>query len=271
MPRLGHKRSHAVVRFEGDWSTPLTSALLGLPRELREKVWDFAMADELDTFTLAPGMKTTPFFLPKSLPPSAFVRRSLFSEIFLIWVRARTLAFHFNAAIPIWFVWWMDNIAEGRAWANIKSRSFTAELRLYQTAFTPNFDIFNAADFVVRATTLRHLTLTISSLSVTHFDPQSGFFTHVKPVYEVLFTLDFTNVLRCEHLQTLMLHCCPTWKDGHCVEAEDLGCRNHDMFMPLLRWFIRGFKEQDRTVKVHGKLDRRGKKWSEEKVDKWRV
>jgi hypothetical protein len=43
------------------------------------------------------------------------------------------------------------------------------------------------------------------------------------------------------------------------------------MFMPLLRWFIRGFKEQDRTVKVHGKLDRRGKKWSEEKVDKWRV
>jgi hypothetical protein len=238
---------------------------------LRENVWDFTMADEPDTFTLAPGMKPSRFFLSKSLPPVVFVRRSLFSEIFLVWVRERSLAFHFNGAMPAWFVWWVDNIAEGRAWANVKTMSFTAELRLYQPTFTPTFGIFNAADFVARATTLRRLTLTISSLSVTHFDSQTGYFTHVKPMEEVLSVLNFTNVLRCERLQTLMLHCCPTWRDGRCVEAEDLGCRNHDMFMPLLMWFIRGFKEQGRTVKVQGKLDRRGKKWSEEAVDRWSV
>jgi hypothetical protein len=43
------------------------------------------------------------------------------------------------------------------------------------------------------------------------------------------------------------------------------------MFMPLLRWFVRGFEEQSKTVEVQGELERRGKNWVEEKVDRRRI
>jgi hypothetical protein len=238
---------------------------------LREKVWGFVMADGNGAFMLAPGMKPSPFFYPMSLPPIAFVRRSLFHEVFLVWVRTHSFQLLFNAIVPAWFVWWMDNIAEGRAWANVKTLNFTAALRVYQPGLLPNFSIFSAADLIARATTLRYLTLTISSLSVTHFDSQTGYFTRIKPIDEILSTLNFTDILRCERLQTLTLCCCPTWKGNRCLEAEDLGCRPHDVFVPLCRWFVRNFEEQGRKVKVQGKLDRRGKKWSEEPDDKWSI
>jgi hypothetical protein len=227
------------------------------------------MADEHEAFMLVPGMKPSRFFYPMSLPPIAFVRRSLFHEVFRVWVRTHSFHFRFNATIPAWFVWWMDNAAEGRAWANVKTLNFTAVLRVYRSDLFPNLGIFNAADLVARATTLRHLTLTISSLSVTHFDSKTGCFTHIKSIDEILANLNFTNVFCCERLQTLTLYCCPTWKGNRCLEAEDLGCRPHDVFVPLCRWFVRNFEEQGRKVKVQGKLDRRGKKWSEETDDKW--
>jgi hypothetical protein len=41
--------------------------------------------------------------------------------------------------------------------------------------------------------------------------------------------------------------------------------------MPLLRWLIHGFKEQSKTVKVQRELERQGKNWVEEKVDRRRI
>jgi hypothetical protein len=240
-----------------------TPKLLCLPQELREKVWHFAIANEPEAFVLQPGMKPSRFFYPNSLPPIAFIHPSLFDEVFLVWVRSRTLKIHFNTTIPASFVAWMDTAAQGRAWVNVKSLSFTAALRVYQAAGISGPTTYHAGDIVARAKTLQHLTITISSLSVTHFDPKTGYFTHIKPMDEVLATLDFSTVLRCERLKTLMIYCCPTWKGDLCLEADDLNCRPHDMFVPLCHWFLGKFDEQGRTVEVRGKLDRRGKKWSD--------
>jgi len=240
-----------------------TLDLLCLPRELREKVWEFAISDEPEAFLLEPGMKPTQFFYAQSLPPAAFVLHSLFEEVFLVWLRARVLEIRFNTTIPADFVRWMDTIADSRAWANVKNLRLTATLRVYEPDLHQTTGLYNAADLISRATTLQHLTITISSLSVTHFDPKTSYFTHVKPVDDILATFDFSNILRCERLKTLTIYCCPTWKGDRCLEAEDLNCQPHDMFVPLCHWFLCAFEEKGRTVQVRGKLDRRGKKWSE--------
>ncbi|KAF1915869.1 hypothetical protein BDU57DRAFT_515654 [Ampelomyces quisqualis] len=245
------------------------SGLLKLPRELREIVWKYAMADQPKVFLLEPEMRPTPFFLPKSLPAIAFVRRSLFDEIFVVWIRARDFEFDFNITIPEWFAYWMDHVDEGRTWANIKSMSFTAALRVYEPSpFSYPF-LWNAADFVQRAITFQHLTITISSLTIIHFDSQSGLFTHIKPIGELLTTLDLRNILLCKQLQSLTILCCPTWTENGCIEADDLGCRPQDLFGPLLDWFWAGFKEMGMTVEIQGKLQRRGKKFSSEPRWNW--
>lgn len=237
-----------------------TSKLLCLPRELRDQIWALALDDEPETFELNHGMEPSQFFYPKSLPPVAFIASSLFEEVLLVWLRARTINLPFNTTIPASFVAQIDKIS---GWTSIKSLSFTTALRAYQAPRTAIEPAYYAADLVSLATPLQHLTLTVSSLSVVHFDSEEGCFTHVKPMDEVLATLDFSNILRCGRLKTLLLYCCPTWRGTHCLEAEDLYCRPKDLFAPLCRWFMKEFAERGRDVKVRGKLDRRGKKWSE--------
>lgn len=236
------------------------SKLLCLPRELREQIWVLVMLDEPDAFLLKPGMEPSQFFYPRSLPPIAFVAPCLFDEVFLVWLRSRTLKLHFNTTIPASFMAYMDTFG---AWTSIKSMSFTAALRSYQAPPSSASPTHFPADLVSLATTLQHLTITISSLFVTHFDTRTGYFTHIKPIDEVLEVLDFSNVLRCERLKTLVVYCCPTWSGDYCLEADDLNCRPHDVFVPLCRWFLGKFEQMGKKVIVRGKLDRRGKKWAE--------
>jgi hypothetical protein len=215
-------------------------------------------------------MKPTSFFLPKSLPAIAFVRRSLFDEVFVVWIRSREFEYEFNITVPAWFAFWMDKVDGGRTWANVKSMSFTAALRLYEPSpfLYPAF--WNAADFVQRAITLQHLTITISSLTIVHFDARTGLFTHIKPIAELLTTLDLRNIIRCKQLKTLTIICCPTWTEHNCIEADDLNCHPQDLFIPLLNWFWAAFNEVGMTeVQIQGKLQRRGKKFSSEPRWDW--
>jgi hypothetical protein len=248
-----------------------SSKLLSLPRELRDKIWEYTIVDEAGDFVLQPGMTLTQFFYPKVLPPIAFIRRSHFAEVFLIWVRTRSFEFRFNTMIPPSFVWWMDIIGGGRAWANIKRMSFTTAMRTYQPGFGAGIGASNAADIVARGTTIRHLTLTISSLPVVRFDANTGAFTHVRPMGELLAAFDLRNILRCERLQSLTLLCCPTWKGDRCIEADDLCCAPQDLFLPLCNWFWHAFRELGRTVTIQGRLERRGKKFSTEPQWDWGV
>jgi hypothetical protein len=248
-----------------------SSRLLQLPRKLRDKVWEYAIADEAEDFVLHPGMTLTRFFDRKSLPPVAFLRHSHFDEVFLIWVRTCSFEFCFNNMIPPSFVWWMDNIGGGRAWANVKSLSFTTALRIYQPGFGAGLFAPNSADIVARATTIKHLTLTISPLPVVHFDAKTDYFTHVRPIGELLSTFDFRNILRCERLQSVNLSCCPTWEGDRCIEASDLSCTPQDLFLLLCNWFWHEFRNQGRTVAFQGRLERGGKKFSAEPYCNWGV
>lgn len=136
--------------------------------------------------------------------------------------------------------------------------SFNVALRVYR----PELGVCNAADLIARTSTLQHLTITISSLHLIHFEIQTGVFTHFNPISEVLATLDFSNILACKRLKTLDVRCCPSWRGDRCIEAEDLDCSPRDLFIPLLTWFWEGFKElQGRIVQVQGRLERRGRKF----------
>lgn len=246
------------------------SRLMSLPLELREKIWKCALADTPKDFVLERGMKPSRFFYPNSLPPLAFVHPQLFEEIFLVWIQSRHFVFESGPTMPEWFVWWMDKIAGGRAWANVKSLSFTEELKFYRPFPLPGRPAYwNAADLVTRAVTLQRLTITISSLTLIHFNAQTGYFTHIKPMEEVLATLDLRNILHCGPLQDLTVVCCPTWKGKRCIEAADLGCKPEDLFLPLCTWFQQEFLGKSRKVKIRAKLDRRGMKFSGEPRWEW--
>jgi hypothetical protein len=264
-----HKRPRAVSVDRAIMLSLKSSKLLSLPRESRDKIWEYTIADEAGVFVLQPGMTLTQFFYPKVLPPIAFIRCSHFAEVFLIWVRTRSFEFRFNTMIPPSFVWWMDIIGGGRAWANIKRMSFTTAMRTYQPGFGAGIGASNAADIVARGTTIRHLTLTISSLPVVRFDANTGAFTHVRPMGELLAAFDLRNILRCERLQSLTLLCCPTWKGDRCIEADDLCCAPQDLFLPLCNWFWHAFRDLGRTVTIKGRLERRGKKFSTEPQRDW--
>jgi hypothetical protein len=149
--------------------------------------------------------------------------------------------------------------------------SFTAALRVYEPSPFPYTSLWNAADFVQRAITLQHLTIAISSLMVIHFDSQTGLFTHINPIGELLATLDLRNILRCKQLHSLTILYCPTWTEHSCIEADDLGCRPQDLFGPLLDWFWTTFQEMGKTVQIQGKLQRRGKRFSSEPRWNWRT
>lgn len=60
------------------------SRLLRLPLELREKIWEFAMANEPKDFVLELGMKPSRFFYPNALPPLAFAHQALFEGVVLV-------------------------------------------------------------------------------------------------------------------------------------------------------------------------------------------
>jgi hypothetical protein len=234
-----------------------------LPRKLRERIWEYTIAEEAADFVLGPGMKHTQFFYSNSPPPAPFIRRSYFNEAFLVWVRTRNFQFRFNNMMPPSFVWWMDNIGCGRAWANVKRMSFTAALRTYQPDLYAGLGVSNVADLVARATTLKHLTIILAH-SLLYFDMKTGYFTHIRPIDKLREALDLRNILRWKRLQSLTLLCCPNWKRGRCIEADDLGCARQDLFLVLCNWFCKAFREQSRTVAIQGKLKRDGKKLSAE-------
>lgn len=90
--------------------------LLALPRELRDKIWEYAIANEEQAdFEVDPNVKPGRFFYSNALPPVAFVQCFLSDEGFLVWVRTRRFEFEFDDFVPPWFMWCLDRIAEGKA------------------------------------------------------------------------------------------------------------------------------------------------------------
>ncbi|KAF2648424.1 hypothetical protein K491DRAFT_684724 [Lophiostoma macrostomum CBS 122681] len=221
------------------------ASLMGLPLELREMIYGYAMEDVDKVFVLEDYYKeTSPFFFPKTLPSVSYVCKQALHESVLVWIRGRT--FNINGPISLpedAFTRYMMRCYNNEAFGAIKYLILSGHTDLFP--LSRHLNLWCLSDLIAASTSLRGLSLSVDHRFVAKYDRRARMLTRRLTIDEILEkNPGLQEIVNCPKLQRLILLCE--------VFSFPLGlaCTNEELYSPLVTWLRSKFKEGGAYVEV---------------------
>ncbi|KAF2107081.1 hypothetical protein BDV96DRAFT_606877 [Lophiotrema nucula] len=274
LPPSPYRSRYSDLTHDEFWALPIQvrskyfagpSMLEDLPLELREMIFEFAMAHLPDILVVAENMRAGQFFYPKTLPGICFVKRTFFQEGLMVYLRrqryeigGKSCSFAATEVNELEdaelgpmpsFISAIDSTEQKKGWLWVRDVTFTSDIN----GWSPSdhqfiMEPYTCSGLVLRAPALHRLTLNFRSSLFCKYNLATHSFQS-KSAETMVERFHIQSILWLASLRTLVLrfHTAPT-------EREVLGVFNlqpQDFLQPFLQWLRDGFSEWNRRVMIH--------------------